>query len=80
MLGEAGEEGSRDELGPVIMAMVLGKRESGLGTIDCVEVRAGLRKTPGSPFDGSSMISWYQSYERKLKLGLGGGRSGKDIT
>lgn len=30
------------------------------------------------PFDGSSMISWYQSYERKLKLGLGGGRSGKE--
>lgn len=38
----------------------------------CVGVRAPF------PFDGSSMISWYQSYERKLKLGLGGGRSGKE--
>jgi hypothetical protein len=54
-----------------------GERVNGLGKVACVGVRAGLRDgTVGVPGCSGSIMSWYQSYERKLKLGLGGGRSG----
>lgn len=51
-----------------------------VGKVASVGVRVMvLREVIGvskSPLDGSPMMSWYQSYEWKLKLGLEGGKSG----
>lgn len=77
--GAPGERGSGYRLESTALVFFEGEKYSGLGNALLLDARADRCDdnvgVVGSPCVGSSIISWYQSYERKLKLGLGGGRS-----
>lgn len=89
-LGGADREGDNGE-GMRLLRESWGTEQIEAPNVVVVGVRAGLRSgiegtndalakdarvaASSAPVCSVPMMSWYQSYDRKLKLGLGGGRS-----